>query len=123
MDDQRTDREGGVEPPHDEARFGIYLAFAVLFVGGSVLSERFAGNPSWGSLALPAYGAFRLIAQLRSGMAVDALGRERYPKGTPRYSKQLVFLVAWTLLASALAVVDIYSFNFAPTKNISNPAR
>lgn len=72
----------------------IFPIFAVVFSSGCAVCAAF-GNPGFGFVILPAFGAFLLFCQCRSGIALDSWWRATYPKGSWQYQA----VIAWQILA------------------------
>jgi hypothetical protein len=75
----------------------------VLFLARFGLCEA-VGHEKWGLLNLPAFLAFLLLCELRSGVALDSWWKASHLKGTWQYRG----LIAWHSLATALFLVIAY---------------
>lgn len=84
--------------------FGVFL---VLFFGGIAVCEA-VGHFQWGVITLPAFGAFLLVWELRSGVALDSMWRASRPRGSEDYWVILVLQAMWVVFASALSYVAIH---------------
>jgi hypothetical protein len=89
----------------------MFPIFGVLFFGCVALCVQTVGNPGWGILTLPGFIMSVLAVEIRSGVALDSWWRATYPRGTSRYRALLLWQAVVTVLATAMAVVAIYSFS------------
>jgi len=79
--------------------------FGTAFFGGFVVCE-FLGGRNWAILTLPAFAAFLLSCELRSGVVLDSWWRASYAKGTWQYRA----IIAWQVIFLILCVGLTYLF-------------
>jgi hypothetical protein len=77
--------------------------FAVLFFGPALLLD----NGVWGALTLPLFGAFLLVSEWRSGIALDSFMRATHLKDSWQYRALIAWQVTWLVLMSMLSVIMI----------------
>lgn len=81
----------------------LFPVFLGLFFGGCWLSSELFQNPSWGILTLPAFVAFLLAWEIRSGVALDPWWRATYRKGSWQYRAMLWWHAVAVVLMSAFS--------------------
>jgi len=82
----------------------LFFVYIVLFFGGVALCEA-VGRVNWGIFTMPAFLAFLLLCEFRSGVALDSWWRARYLKGRWQYRATLAWHCVGMLLLSLLSYV------------------
>jgi hypothetical protein len=85
----------------------LFPIWAIVFLGGFVLSKLFFGRPNGGFFTLPLFGMWLLAAQLKSGVALDSKWRANHARGSSWYQTLIIANIAWIALAGAIAGVAI----------------
>jgi hypothetical protein len=91
---------------HGRSYLWLFPIYLVLFFGGFALCEA-VGHVSWGILTLPAFVAFLLLCELRSGVALDSWWRASHPKGSWQYRAMLAWHTTGVAMFSLLAYLFI----------------
>ena len=89
----------------DRSYIWLFFAFATVFVLCSVACQ-ILGRPQLGCLSMPAFVAFLLWTELRSGIVLDSWWRASHPQGT-RYFYPMI---AWHFLGFVL--LTLFSCGF-----------
>lgn len=84
--------------------FAIYL---IVFFGGFAASV-FLGNPRLGVLTIPAFLAFLLSCELRSGIALGSWWRALHPEGTEEYRAHITWHAACIILLLVVSFIVIF---------------
>jgi hypothetical protein len=90
---------------HGRSYLWLFPIFLILFFGGFGLGAM-AGDMRWGALMMPAFVAFLLSCELRSGVAFDSWWRASYLKGSRQYQA----MVIWHAIGIVLFCVFAYFF-------------
>jgi hypothetical protein len=80
----------------------IFLIFFGVFVGVGMPLFAF-GHPLYAIISLPILGAFLLVSQIRSGIALDSFWRARYPRESWQFKAILALNVFGFVLTAVLA--------------------
>jgi hypothetical protein len=92
----------------------LFPIYVVIFFGGVALSEGVLGNGDWGILTMPAFVAFMLLCELRSGVALDSWWRAAHIKGSRKYRLIIAWHMAAVVLLSLVSCFAIYSSSPVP---------
>ena len=84
----------------------LFALYTALFLGGFCLAEA-AGSPQWGAVTMPIFMALLLLAELRSGVALDSWWFARYPRGHALYRALVLYHALGVVLFCVMAWVFV----------------